>query len=275
MLGQLDFAGRRAVEFEDLDPARHMVQVGQVELAVDDRHALEDVVGFRHDLAPVGNLGPVEIDLHQAVERRVQVRAHEQPAVAVVGVEAGLHAFDDRRRLPGSGLDQVEVAPGPSVLDADEQLRVVELLGADEGPRSDPLAEHQGVLRSIGAEPVEADTRTFDTVADGVVDAAAVLREERLVVQRPGHLEVEVDVLFEVAQADRRFVLAADADVVEQELPVGRNGDDPEVRVLAAGFRRVDDDFVLARRVNPRGSSVGILGRRTTHDGRQLFARPA
>ena len=110
-----------------------------------------------HHLAPISNLRPLEIDFHQPVERRIQVRAHEEPAVVAVGVEACLHAFDDRRHVPGADLHQVEVAPGPSVLNADEQLRFVELLGADEGARPDPLAEHEGVVRPVRPEPVQAD----------------------------------------------------------------------------------------------------------------------
>ena len=36
----------------------------------------------------------------------------------------------------------------------------------------------------------------------------------------PRHFEVQVDVLLEIAQADRGLVLAADAHVVEEEPPV-------------------------------------------------------
>ena len=96
-----------------------------------------------------------------------------------------------------------------------------------------------------------------------------------LIVKRPGHDEVEVDVLLQVAQADRRLVLAADADVVEHLPSVGRNADDAEVRVLAAGFRGVDHDLVLASRIDLRGPCARILRRRSAHDGRQLLAGPA
>ena len=213
---------------EDEDPGGDIGQQIHVGAVADRRVALEEVILLGDQVSPAGAVRPVRQrdplggDLHDPIERGIEVGPQQQAAVLVPGACVGSLAREDRVDLTGGAIHDEDVVPHPAVLDAEEQqVSVPDLLDAEEGLGAVAVSENVLVLVARGPEAVVAGSRA---VLPRTVDVEETLS---LAVERDGSVErlgEPIGALFQHLQVEEPYmdlVEPAVADGIEEERSVG------------------------------------------------------